>query len=271
MNDADARTPLSQLLASMTLDNDVSHVHVPDDWLQGRAIYGGLTAALCLQSIYDQHGRDLPPLRSVLLSFIGPAGPDVALRPVVVRQGKSTAFITVDMLSGDKIAARGTFCFGKARDSKIAHADLQAPQVAGPAEYESFFQRAGQTAPNFTQHFEGRFARGSMPVTQSDEPEYVVWLRHRDSDIDPVVVGLAALADALPPAAMASFSEVAPISTMTWMFDVLDDDPRTEDGWWLSQSVAEHSGDGYSSQAMRVWNRAGQPIVVGRQNVAIFH
>ena len=90
-------------------------------------------------------------------------------------------------------------------------------------------------------------------------------------EIDPVVVGLAALADALPPAAMASFSEVAPISTMTWMFDVLDDDPRTEDGWWLSQSVAEHSGDGYSSQAMRVWNRAGQPIVVGRQNVAIFH
>ena len=48
MNDADARTPLSQLLASMTLDNDVSHVHVPDDWLQGRAIYGGLTGVLAL-------------------------------------------------------------------------------------------------------------------------------------------------------------------------------------------------------------------------------
>lgn len=270
MTDADTRTPLSQLLASMTCENDICHVHVPDDWLQGRAIYGGLTAALCLQSIYDQHGSELPPLRSALLSFIGPAGPDVTLRPVVVRQGKSTAFITVDMLSDYKMAARATFCFGKARDSRVAHAHLDAPAVAAPDACDSFFQRPGQTAPNFTQHFEGRFAGGSMPVTQSDDPRYVVWIRHRDREIAPVVVGLAALADALPPAAMASFSEIAPISTMTWMFDVLDDDPATEDGWWLSQSVANHSADGYSSQAMHVWNSAGKPVIVGRQNVAIF-
>lgn len=270
MSDTDDRTPLSALLAQMHKDGDSSQVRVPADWLQGRAIYGGLTAALCLQATYEHHGVDLPPLRSAQLSFIGPAGPDVAIRPTIVRRGKSTAFITADMLSDDKIAARATFCFGKARDSKIAHDVLAAPQVAAPQDCDSFFGRATSLAPNFAQHFEARLAGGSMPVSGAEDAHYTVWLRHRDNEVDPVIVGLAALADALPPAAMASFTEPAPVSSMTWLFDVLSDTPATRDGWWLSRSVAEHSSHGYSSQAMMVWNADGAPILVGRQNVAIF-
>ena len=272
MSDDESRTPLSQLLAAMAKDGDLSRVSVPADWMQGRAIYGGLSVALCVQAAYDHLGDDLPPLRSVECSFIGPSGSDIAIRPTVLRRGKSTAFVAVDLLSDTDIAARAILCFGKARASRVDHVDLAAPQVAGPEACEtSFFASAGRMAPNFTQHFDSRFVDGSMPVTNSESPEYLVWIRHKDSQIDPVIVGLAALADALPPASMASFSEPAPVSTMTWHFDVLSDAPQTEDGWWLSQSRAEYARDGYSSQAMAVWNRAGQPMVIGRQNVAIFH
>lgn len=271
MSDADTRTPLSELLAAMSREGDTSHVSVPADWLQGRAIYGGLTAALCLQATFDHLGHDLPPLRSAQFSFIGPSGSDVAIRPTVLRRGKSTAFVAVDLLSETDIAARAILCFGKARESRIDAVDLAAPQVAGPDECDAFFATAGRFVPNFTQHFESRFAAGSMPVTEAESPEFTVWLRHKDRQIDPLIVGLAALADALPPAAMPLFSEPAPISTMTWHFDVLSDTPATEDGWWLSRSSAEHTRDGYSSQAMEVWNRAGEPVVVGRQNVAVFH
>ena len=84
-------------------------------------------------------------------------------------------------------------------------------------------------------------------------------------------VALAALGDALPPAAMAMFETAAPVSSMTWQFELLSDDPTTEDGWWLSQSRAETIGQGYASQAMTIWNHARQPILVGRQSVAVFY
>lgn len=272
MTDEQSRTPLSELIAAMTIEGDASRVSVPADWLQGRAIYGGLSVALCLQAAYDHLGTDLPPLRSVQCSFIGPSGSDVTIRPTVLRRGKSTAFVAVDLLSDTDIAARAVLCFGKTRESAVDHSDFAAPQVADPDSCEqTFFAAAGRLAPNFTQHFDSRFVGGSMPMNPVEVPEYTVWVRHKDSNIDPLIVGLAALADALPPAAMVCFSEPAPISTMTWHFDVLSDTPQTEGGWWLSQSRADHARDGYSSQAMVVWNRAGEPVIVGRQNVAIFH
>ena len=272
MADAESRTPLSELVAAMSIDGDISRVSVPADWLQGRAIYGGLSVALCLQAIYDHLGADLPPLRSVQCSFIGPSGSDIAIRPTVLRRGKSTAFVAVDLLSESGIAARAVLCFGKARESAVDHSEFAAPQVPDPDHCEqTFFQAAGRLAPNFTQHFDSRFVGGSMPMNPAESPQYTVWVRHKDSQIDPLIVGLAALADALPPAAMVCFSQPAPISSMTWHFDVLSDTPQTQDGWWLSRSSAEHARNGYSSQAMTVWNRAGDPVIIGRQNIAIFH
>jgi acyl-CoA thioesterase len=84
------------------------------------------------------------------------------------------------------------------------------------------------------------------------------------------MVALLALADMPPPALMAMFTELAPISSMTWMVNVLCDEPRTRDGWWLLQSRAENASQGYSSQDMLVWNRDGELVIAGRQNVAIF-
>lgn len=36
------------------------------------------------------------------------------------------------------------------------------------------------------------------------------------------------------------------------------------------QSRAENAREGYSSQDMIVWNSAGEPVITGRQTVAIF-
>jgi hypothetical protein len=83
-------------------------------------------------------------------------------------------------------------------------------------------------------------------------------------------VPLIALADAPPPASMVLFKAFAPISTMTWTVDILDDAPSTRDGWWLVQSRAEAAHQGYSPQTMLVWNAHGKPVISARQNVAIF-
>ena len=81
---------------------------------------------------------------------------------------------------------------------------------------------------------------------------------------------LVALTDAPPPAALVLFERPGPISTMTWAVDLLTDRLETHDGWWLLQTKAENVVGGYSSQATTLWNADRQPVLVSRQNVAVF-
>ena len=98
-----------------------------------------------------------------------------------------------------------------------------------------------------------------------------LWLRHVDPDLKPSMVALLALADATPPATLVLFEKPAPISTMTWTVDVAAETISTDDeGWWLVRTSAEYAGDGYSGQKMGVWNAAGDPVLLARQNVAVF-
>lgn len=272
MTESTSRTPLSELLAAMTPAGEGFESRVPSDWLQGRAIYGGLSGALCLEAA-RRHADDLPPLRSAQITFVGPAGDTVEIVPRIVRRGKSTTFMTVDMHGDKGLATHATFCFGAARPSRLADTGLPAPAVDAPEQGGRFFEDAQgrNQGPNFAQHFNSRRVGGAAPMSAADTADFLVWLQHRDPDIDPVSVGLVALADALPPAAMARFAEPAPISSMTWMFDMLDTEPQTEDGWWLCRSTADMTQDGYSSQAMAIWNRAGAPVMVGRQSIALFY
>jgi hypothetical protein len=61
-----------------------------------------------------------------------------------------------------------------------------------------------------------------------------------------------------------------PISTMAWSLDMLEAQPSAGDGWWLVQAKADTSQEGYSAQSTVIWNSDGNPILVARQNVAIF-
>ena len=123
--------------------------------------------------------------------------------------------------------------------------------------------------PHFAGHFETRLVRGGRPMSGSKEHDHFIWVRHKDQDAQGLTA-LLALADMPPPAVMPMFTEFAPISSMTWMVNVLTDAPQTEDGWWLLQSRAENASSGYSSQDMLIWNTSGELVVAGRQSVAIF-
>jgi len=62
----------------------------------------------------------------------------------------------------------------------------------------------------------------------------------------------------------------SPVSSMSWMFNLLTDNPSTEDGWWQIESRLTAAQGGYSSQVMRIWNSAGELVVEGMQSIAIF-
>ncbi|NNC98817.1 MAG: thioesterase family protein [Gammaproteobacteria bacterium] len=241
--------------------------NITEGWMQGRTTYGGLSAALCLQAVQNEH-PDLPPLRTVQINFIGPAGGDVFISSKVMRRGKSVAYISAEVTGEHGIATHAVFCFGASRASKINKDFTTPPAVPGITESEDF-SRLGK-GPVFTQHFDCLLAKGDHPASGSSENEFFLWCRHKDKRANDLVA-LIGIADMPPPAVLPMFLELAPISSMTWMMNFLTDEPRTKGGWWLLSSVAEHARNGYSSQNMGIWNSDGELIVTGRQNVAIFY
>lgn len=260
-------TAFTELMSAVTQDGDAFRTTLTEDWLQGRTAYGGLSAALCVETAL-RAVPDLPPLRSAQFALIGPAAGPLTMSASVLRRGKSTAFVNVDLTGEAGLAARAILGFGLARKSALAYADLPMPPVKSIEESPSFF--GNRPAISFQQHFESRMAGGARPFTPDSEPEYLIWFRHRDEKARTGIVPLIALADAPPPAAMVIFPQPAPISTMTWSMDVLTDDPQTREGWWLIQSKTETAWQGYSTQSMMVWNADGRPVIAHRQNVAIF-
>ncbi len=212
---------------------------------------------------------DLPPLRSAQFAFIGPASGPLSISASVLRRGKSAVFVAADLTGDAGLATRALLSFGVARDSKLAYANVPMPDVTAPESSEPFFPGDRPTI-TFQQHFESRKGGAARPFSPGEEPEYLIWFRHRDAQARKGLVPLIALADAPPPASMVMFPQPAPISTMTWSMDMLSDAPMTDDGWWLVQSRAETAVQGYSAQMMTVWNARGEAVIAARQNVAIF-
>lgn len=248
---------------------DAFVIAAPEDWGQGRTLYGGMTAALAYEAVRRGLG-DLGPLRSAQLTFIGPASGKLRFEPKLLRRGRSSAIVGAECFNEEGQAARATFVFGAARESKVAHEYLTMPSVAAPDAVQPF-RKEGPNAPRgFWNNFETRLAKGGR-LFENDAPlpEFAVWTRFLDAGGAEPITALLALADCLPPAAMVHFPTPAPISTMTWTVDVLQQ-PASVDGWHLLWASSEHAADGYSMQAMTLWNDAGVPLAVGRQAVAIF-
>ncbi len=261
-------TPFTTLLASLDPEGHAYSVELSQDWLQGRTAYGGLSGALCHQAA-TRSSPNLPPLRSAQFGFVGPATGRLRIEPMVLRQGKSTTFIGVDVIGEAGLAVRGLLCFGASRASSLERVDIPAPPVQGWDDCPAFFETS--TRPSFQSHFDSRIAGGARPRTPGGDAAMLVWLRHRDVAANASMAGLVALADALPPAAMVMFPpEPAPISTMTWTVDVLTEEPSSASGWWLVENVAQVTREGYSAQKMMIWNDQGDPVVAMRQTVAIF-
>lgn len=256
-----APTPYSALVETVRTSGSA---HIPEDWLQGRTTYGGLSAALCVEAAMHAFD-DLPPLRSAMLTFVGPAAGEATFRTEILRQGKSVTVVNVDMASESGLATRATLCFGAARASQLDLTWIGKPAVASAAESQDLAQGRG-----FGQHFERRIAGGSTPLAGEGDPELLWWIRHRDADAGSNAASLLALGDVLPPAAAVLYREWAPISSMTWMVEFTDQDAQPQEGFWLCQSKAEVTAAGYSAQGMTLWGAGDRPVLIGRQTVAVF-
>ena len=109
-----------------------------------------------------------------------------------------------------------------------------------------------------------------MPRTEAKEPELNWWVRLKEAEgLDPMVA-LLLVADALPPGVMPLMEAWSPVSSMTWLVNLLTPLPQTRDGWYLLRAAGNYAEKGCSSQDMAIWNADGEAVAVGMQAIAIF-
>ena len=268
MPDSSALPSFSELLANISqVSSETWQVNITANWLQGRTTYGGLSAAICLASV-EKSFPDLPPLRSAQINFIGPVAGDVTINIKLMRQGRSVSYISAEMTGEKGLATHAVFCFGQRRESRLNQNFIATPEVPSVEDSTDFFD--SEFAPAFARNYDCKLALGGHPISGSEHNEHYIWVRHKDKNATnmPALLGIA---DMPPPAVLPMFTEFAPISSMTWMLNVLTEDISTQNGWWLMKSAAEHARDGYSSQDMHIWNANGEHVITARQSVAVFY
>lgn len=236
--------------------------HVPDNWLQGRTGYGGFSSALALH-VAQRSDTDLPPLRSAQVSFIGPLSGAITIRATRLRRGRNAAFVQADVESDAGLGLRATFVFMGAVPSQLDHRQGAAPDFPMPTPETKTYR--GTSAVAFSRNFDLLDQRDEGP-----RHEWLRWARLVDREgLDPMVE-LLCIADCLPPAALKIIGGFAPISSMTWLINILGPQPVTRDGWWLLRAATDYAREGNSSQRMAIWNADGTPIAEQMQSVAVF-
>jgi acyl-CoA thioesterase len=256
-------TSLGRIIAGLEPVEGGWRGEIPDNWLQGRTAYGGLSAALALHAA-QRSDDDLPPLRSAQVAFVGPLTGTVLIRATRLRRGRNAAYIQADVESEAGLGLRATFVFMRELESTIDHVAGAAPAFAPPTPDARVYN--GTKGVAFTRNFEFLDQRdGSVGAA-----EWLRWVRLVDREgLDPVVE-LVAVADCLPPVALKLVGGPAPVSSMTWLLNLLTPAPRTRDGWWLLRATSDHIRAGSSSQPMAIWNADGEAIAQHLQSIAVF-
>ena len=237
---------------------------IPPDWHQGRTSYGGLSSTLALEAAL-RVGGELPPLRSAQVSMIGPLAGDIEVSARVLRRGRNATWLAAEINCDGRIGLTATFVFMSEVASSLTLGGQPPPEaLIDPDTATPLADDRGATF--LRHHFDVRFA---LPRNSQKPPEMCWWVRPRErSGLAPVSEVLLT-ADALPPGLMPLIDPRVPVSTMQWQISLLTPAPATDD-WWLLRSVADAAGRGNASQRMAVWNRAGDPIAVGQQSIALF-
>jgi acyl-CoA thioesterase len=270
------QAPFSAALSGMHGHDPSYQAHIDPCWSQGRAGFGGIVNALCLEAIRRtlcEH-NDERPLRSFALAFVGPALGPVELAVERLRAGRTVTFMRATMRCDGQVVASLDACYGHDRPSALR---LSPPPVAwdgaqvmaASPETCPALDFGGHAYPGFLDCFEVRLA-GTVPLIGGKVGEVMWWVRHRDPVGHEHPLGLPAVMDALPPAALPLFDHFIPLSSLTWSADFVEAYPRTRDGWWLLRSLADYATGGFSGQTMHIWNRDGALVAMQRQSVALF-
>lgn len=257
----------SDVLRTLERDAEGWTANVPDEWLQGRTAFGGLTAALAVNAMRELLPSPMP-LRTLQATFLAPvpAGP-MAIRATLLRTGKNAVHVEARVVGATQTLALLVGVFGAARESVVRLLPQQMPVES--KKPMSFGYVPGLT-PAFTQNFTARWLRGGFPFSGARLPQNIVELSLNDSG-PTTEAHVLALADFIPPVALSLLKKPSPGSTLTWMLEFFTDrlEPLALQNWRVDADLIA-GVDGYTSQSVMLWGPGGEPVALSRQSMVVF-
>lgn len=257
---------LSELINTFDTKPGQVSVSVPDDWMQGRSVFGGLQAGVALAAM-----RTLVPdmpLRTLQATFMAPPSTAVlTARATVLRAGKNTMHVEARLLDGEITLGVVIGVFGASRSSAV-HRTLVQPVVETATPV--VFPYLPGVVPAMTQHFAATWLRGGLPYSGNPLPEIVANVDLRDVGVS-TEIHVLALADFIPPVGLSALTKPTTGSTLTWMLELLTTElsglPLS--GWRIDAEMVAAS-EGYTSQTVTLWGPEGQPVALSRQSMVVF-
>ncbi|MGV8919254.1 MAG: acyl-CoA thioesterase [Pseudomonas sp.] len=261
----------SELIAAVR-DNPLSVV-IPGDWSQGRACFGGLMAALQFEAMRAKvpAGR---PVRSLAITFVGPAAPDVPIsfEVDVLREGKSVSQVLGRAMQNGQVMTLIQGSFGAPRESAIAVQAEPAPLLKPLEECVELPFIKGMT-PDYLRFMAMRWGLGGLPFSNTPSREIGGYVRFRGEIEQQLMTEahLLALVDTWPPALLPHLKKVVPGSSLTWTIEFVQPLPQLDTlDWCTYRAVIEHARDGYGHTAAMLWTPRGELIAISRQTVTVF-
>jgi acyl-CoA thioesterase len=264
-------TPFTHLLDALAPSAGGFTGPAPADWGQGRAIFGGLITGHALRALRTQVAADRP-LRSCLVSFVGPAAPgDLQVTARVLRAGRAMTQAEARVTQGGDVKATLVCAYGAARATRLRVPTAPAPAASHVDDGLPMPYIEG-VVPRFIRGFDYRWDPTCLPFSGAAEPVIRGAARLRGADrVDEA--GVLALLDAWPAPILPLATGPVPASTVTWMVDFVAAAPPqgwAGDGFWRFRSEVVGSDQGYADIAGRIWSPDGQLVAASRQLVAEF-
>jgi acyl-CoA thioesterase len=257
----------SEVLDALVIRGGGGTVSVPDDWMQGRSVFGGLQTAIALRAMQSLLPEGFP-LRVLQTTFVSPVDGAVRVKAALLRTGKGTIHAEARLFAGDETAALVVGVFGKGRSSKVVVVPRAPEFVAHPAPID--LPSVPGATPAFTQHFGMRWLAGWPPFAASPETTAVIEVSMRDRP--PVGdAHVVAIADSPPPVALSMLSDFSPGSSVTWTIEMVGEGftDLSLEGWRLHTEVRA-GRDGYTSQHVAVCAPGGAVAALSSQTMMVF-
>jgi acyl-CoA thioesterase len=261
---------VSKVLGTLTPDVSGYRVTVGDDWMNGRATFGGLVAAVGNEVMRKLAPRDRC-LRSLQTTFIGPAAAGTwRIDARVLRVGKAVTLVCCEIHDGNQIAATQVAVYGSARPSAVM---VKPEATPAPRRVEDIDDMRIQSDKTFAffQHFALRWAQGAHPFSSAPNTQLsMAFVRHREAG--PLTEShLVALMDCIPTPALAMYTAPAPASSLTWTLEFFEHNfDYSPESWWRLDTHVDAAGEGYVNQTGMLLNPHGKPAALTRQLVTVF-
>lgn len=250
-------------------DDPDNRTRFDEQWTQGRSAFGGLSAAFAVTAMGKELEKDLP-LRSLMVSFIGPIPPgEISVRTRRLRQGKNVTQLQADVLVGDEVCLQAMGVFGRAREGLTVPA--QPLDTPVPREQGLHFAAHRKRLPAFLSQFDGYWVSEGMPFSGRPSRELHMWARHEGDLARFPAEKLVAIADIPPPVILSYFdSPTVPASSLTWSLEFVKPPGAVSSDWFYMEFTAEAAAEGYTQQSGRIYEENGELCVLSRQCMVYF-